>query len=131
MEAISKKPVLNGVERRRASGEAGTDAWIDNEVVGCEFQNVRHGKRLRQLLEQLSSLTGAATPWDCQDWANTKAAYRFFGNERISEANIPAGHFSSPRDRFAAAKGFPVLILHDTAEYSYRHEDTALIGILK
>jgi hypothetical protein len=131
VEAMSQKPVLDGVERRRASDEAGTDAWIDNEVVGCEFEDVRHGKRLRQLLKQLSSKVGAPTPWACQDWANTKAAYRFFGNERISEANILAGHFSSTRDRFAAAKGFPILILHDTTEFSYRHEDTASIGILK
>ena len=98
VEAMSKKPVLDGLECRRATDEAGTDAWIDNEVVGCEFEDVRHGKRLRQLLGQLSSKVGAATPWACQDWANTKAAYRFFGNERISEANILAGHFSSTRD---------------------------------
>jgi len=48
---------------------------IDNEVVGCEFEDVRHGKRLRELLEQLSHRVGATTPWACQDWANTKAAY--------------------------------------------------------
>lgn len=81
--------------------EATTGGWIDNEVVGCQFQDVRHGKRLRQLLEQLSAKTGASTPWASQDWANTKAAYRFFGNERISEANILAGHFASTRERFA------------------------------
>src|ERR1700689_1984295 len=131
VEAMSKKPVLDGLERRRATDEAGTDAWINNEVVGCEFEDVRHGKRLRQLLGQLSSKVGAATPWACQDWANTKAAYRFFGNERISEANILAGHFSSTRDRFAAAaNGSPILILHDTTEFSFRHEDTAPIGIV-
>ena len=128
---MSQKPVLDGVERRRASDEAGTDAWIDNEVVGCEFEDVRHGKRLRQLLEQLSSKVGAATPWACQDWANTKAAYRFFGNERISESNILAGHFACTRERFSASRGFPLLVLHDTTELSYRHEDTASIGILK
>src|SRR3984885_5875590 len=66
----------------------------------------------------------------CQDWANTKAAYRFFGNDRISEANILAGHFSSTRARFAAANDSPVLVLHDTTEFSYRHEDSASIGIL-
>jgi hypothetical protein len=109
---------------------AEADAWIDNEVVGCEFPDVRHGKRLRQLLEQLSSRVGAATPWACQDWANTKAAYRFFGNDRISEANILAGHFSSTRARFAAENDSPVLVLHDTTEFSYRHEDSASIGIL-
>src|SRR3954463_505791 len=26
--------------------------WIDNEVAGCEFEDVRHRKRLRKLLEQ-------------------------------------------------------------------------------
>jgi hypothetical protein len=108
-----------------------TDEWIDNEVVGCEFQDVRHGKRLRQLLEQFSGRVGATTPWASQDWANTKAAYRFFGNDRISEANILAGHFASTRERFAASSGFPVLVLHDTTELSYRHEDTESIGILK
>lgn len=128
---MSKNQGLDDIERQEATVEAGADAWIDNEVMGCEFQDARHGKRLRQLLVQLSSKVGAATPRACQDWANTKAAYRFFGNRRISEANILAGHFASTRDRFAAAKGFPVLILHDTTDFSYRHEDTASIGILK
>ena len=119
------------IDRGEAIDGAETDEWIDNEVVGCEFPDVRHGKRLRQLLEQLSSRVGAATPWACQDWANTKAAYRFFGNERISEDNILAGHFSSTRQRFLASGDSPVLILHDTTEFSFRHEDTAPIGILK
>lgn len=118
--------------RREVRGEeSGSDGWIDNEVVGCKFQDVRHGKRLRQLLKQLSGKVGAATPWACQDWANTKAAYRFFGNDRISEANILAGHFRSTRERFADSSGFPVLILHDTTELSYRREDGRAVGILQ
>lgn len=120
----------HGIERKTTVDAAETDAWIENEVVGCEFPDARHGKRLRQLLEQLSSRVGGATPWACQDWANTKAAYRFFGNDRISEANILAGHLASTRERFVTSNGFPILILHDTTEFSYRHEDTAPIGIL-
>ena len=127
---MKSRQVSRGIECRQGTDEAEADAWIDNEVMGCEFPDARHGKRLRQLLEQLSSSLGAATPWACQDWANTKAAYRFFGNDRISEANILAGHFASTRERFVAASGSPVLILHDTTEFSYRHEDTASIGIL-
>jgi hypothetical protein len=120
-----------GIKPRQAVDAVGTDAWIDNELMKCEFPDARHGKRLRQLLEQLSSRVGAATPWACQDWANTKAAYRFFGNDRVSEANILAGHFASTRERFVGAGDSPVLILHDTTEFSYRHEDTASIGIIK
>jgi len=76
---MKKRLVLRGVEHREALDETRADAWIDNEVVGYEFQDVRHDKRLRQLLEQLSSKLGAATPRACQDCTNTKATYRFFG----------------------------------------------------
>ena len=120
-----------GMECRKSSADFRTEEWIDNEVVGCEFEDVRHGKRLRQLLAQLASRVGATTPWACQDWANTKAAYRFFGNERISKSNILAGHFACTLEGFSASRGFPLLVLHDTTELSYRHEDTASIGILK
>jgi hypothetical protein len=60
-----------------------------------------------------------------------KAVYRYFGNERISEANILAGHFASTRDRFVTRESDRALVLHDTTEFSYRHEKTELIGNLK
>ena len=103
VEGMSRKLLLYGAERRRACDKAGADEWIDNELMGCEFSDARHGKRLRQLLKQLSHRVGSSTPWACQDWANTKAAYRFFGNDRVSEANILAGHFASTRERFVKA----------------------------
>jgi hypothetical protein len=72
-------------------------------------------------LQQLSDGVGGSIPWICQDWANTKAAYRFFSNDRVSEEEILAGHFQSTRERFAAHRE-PVLILHDTTEFVY-HRD--------
>jgi hypothetical protein len=128
---MKTRQMSRSIERKTAVDAAETDAWIENEVVGCEFPDVRHGKRLRQLLEQLSSRVGGVTPWACQHSANTKAAYRFFGNDRISEANILAGHFASTRERFVAGSSSPVLVLHDTTEFSYRHEDTAPMRIDK
>jgi hypothetical protein len=65
----------------------------------------RLDRRLRLLLGRLGDAMGASIPLACQDWANTKAAYRFFSNERISEAAILAGHFAATRERFAAADG--------------------------
>jgi hypothetical protein len=127
---MKSRQMSRSIERKTVVDAAEMDAWIENEVLGCEFPDVPHGKRLRQLLEQLSSRVGGATPWACQDSANTKAAYRFVGNDRISEANILAGHFASTRGRFVAGSSFPVLVLHDTTEFSYRHEDTAPIGML-
>ena len=54
----------------------------------------------------------------CQDWANTKAAYRFLSNEHVSEANILAGHFKATQERIAASGEGAVLMLHDTTEFS-------------
>jgi hypothetical protein len=73
---------------------------------------------------------GQSIPLVCQDWANTKAAYRFFSNDRVSEADILAGHFQSTRDRAAATDGL-VLMLHDTTEFSYQREKSEAIGITK
>ena len=129
--AMSERRGTHGAESLESSTGLGKDEWIDKEVVGCEFQDVQHGKRMRQLLEQLSGKIGSTTPWACRDWANTKAAYRFFGNDRIHEANILAGHLASTRERVAASSGFPAPVLHDTTEFSYRHEDARPIGVVK
>jgi hypothetical protein len=73
---------------------------------------------------------GQSIPLVCQDWANTKAAYRFFSNDRVNEADILAGHFQSTRDRVAGIGGL-VLVLHDTTEFTYQRESPEAIGITK
>lgn len=103
--------------------------WVDRELAGCQFKDERLGKRFRKLLEQLSDGTGESIPMACQDWANTKAAYRFLSNERVSEKDILAGHFEATRARFAAAEDM-ALVLHDTTEFSYHREDGRAIGLL-
>src|SRR5436305_2088356 len=107
-----------------------SEPWIDQELAGCRFQDVRLEKRFRTLLEQLSNGVGESIPLVCQDWANTKAAYRFLSNERVSEEAILAGHFQSTRDRFRSVDGM-VLVLHDTTEFSFRREHPELIGNIK
>src|SRR3954449_6748843 len=95
------------------------NAWIDREIAGCRFADERLSGRLRTLLAQMAVAMGGSIPLACQDWANTKAAYRFFSNDRVSEGEILAGHFLSTRDR-AAGVGGPLMVLHDTTEFSYR-----------
>src|SRR5258708_840082 len=74
-------------------------AWIEPEVGGCNFKDVRLARRFRKLLGMMSDGMGESVPYACQDWANTKAAYRFFSNAGVSEAQIMAGHFQATRDR--------------------------------
>jgi hypothetical protein len=108
--------------------DGGADAWFDRELADCRFVDERLGKRLRQLVERMESAMGASIPLACQDWANTKAAYRFFSNERVSEEEILGGHFQATRGRFAATRG-PILVLQDTTEFTFQRETADGIGI--
>jgi hypothetical protein len=113
--------------RRSVLYEKPSNSWLDRELADCEFKDERLGKRFRALLEQLSSSPGDSIPLVCQDWANTKAAYRFLDNDRVSEVEILGGHFQATRDR-AAATGGPILVLHDTTEFTYKRDDIEAIG---
>jgi hypothetical protein len=103
------------------------NSWLDRELADCEFKDERLGKRFRSLIERLSSSPGDSIPLVCQDWANTKAAYRFLDNDRVSESEILGGHFHATRDRVAAAGG-PILVLHDTTEFTYKRDDIEAVG---
>jgi hypothetical protein len=119
---------LNSSERWTSVEEAADNAsWVAGEVAGCEFRDARLGKRLGSLLHQLGGSIGGTIPFACQDWANTKAAYRFLSNDDVDEHTILAGHFQATRDRAQASSG-PLLILQDTTEFSYRRNEPEQIG---
>lgn len=58
-------------------------AWVERELKGCEFKDDRLERRLRELLARLASSPGGSIPFACQDWASTKAAYRFLVSVRV------------------------------------------------
>lgn len=103
------------------------DGWVGQEIAGCEFADQRLKKRFGKILCRLGEKIGAALPAACQDWAATKAAYRFFSNPRVDESIILAGHFAATKARIVAAKG-PILVLHDTTEFSFQRERPEAIG---
>ena len=81
------------------------DAWIEREVRACPFPDRRLEKRFCKILSELSHRIGESLPLACQDWAGTKAAYRFLDNPRVDESIILAGHFQATRLRFASSPG--------------------------
>jgi Transposase DNA-binding len=44
---------------------------------GRQFQDARLGRRFQKLVQQFENRLGDSIPLACQDWTNTKAAYRF------------------------------------------------------
>jgi len=117
------------MNEQRGLADVQSSCWMESELASCKFNDVRHGKRLRKLLAQLAEHIGGSIPWASQDWANTKAAYRFFSNPRISEEEILGGHVQATRGRIAAC-GTVILMLHDTTEFTFHRRDTAPVGIL-
>ncbi len=116
-------------EHTSTSDSEGGQEWIGKELARVKLPDARLGKRLRSLVEQMSKGVGRSICWACQDWAATKAAYRFFSNGRVREEQILGGHFQATRDRVGRGHE-PVLVVHDTTEFSYRRKDMAAVGMV-
>ena len=101
---------------------------FDEELSGCRLGDGRLDRRLRQLVGRMDAGFGGTIPLACQDWASTKAAYRFFSNERVSEDRDSSGHFEATRQRFPATDG-PVLVLHDTTGFIWKRSRSEAVGL--
>lgn len=104
--------------------------WVDAETAACELGDARLNQRLGAILEALGERPGKSLPTAFQDWANTKAAYRFFANANVSEDKILEGHFTASGQRIRASEG-PLLILQDTTEFSFKRASPEKIGFTK
>jgi hypothetical protein len=92
--------------------------WVEEETAACGLGDARLNRRLGMMLAAMGERPGKSLPTAFQDWANTKAAYRFFSNENVSEDRILAGHFQASALRVQATDG-PILVLQDTTEFSF------------
>lgn len=109
------------------TGQEDDTSWLGQEIERSRFRDLRLRKRFGLLLERLWKGMGQTIPLACQDWANTKAAYRFMDNDRVNEQDILSGHFHSTAQRFSTTDG-PILVLQDTTPFSYERERPELIG---
>jgi hypothetical protein len=104
-------------------------AGVERELAGAVLPDQRLTARLGRLLADLAARVGETVSVACQDWAATKAAYRFFDNPRVNEGAILGGHFAATAARFAATPG-AVLVLHDTTEFSFTRNTPDGVGWL-
>ncbi|MBY0588590.1 transposase [bacterium] len=67
------------------------ESWVERELEGCPFPDKRLKSRLCKVLSKIGQRIGEALPAACQDWAATKAAYRFFSNPRVISRRLEIG----------------------------------------
>ena len=106
------------------------EGWVEEETAACCLGDARLNRRLGAMLSALGGRPGKSLPTAFQDWANTKAAYRLFSNEKVSEDRILAGHLQAPALRVQAVEG-PTLVLQDTTEFSFTRAAPEKIGFTK
>jgi hypothetical protein len=78
-------------QQQRTDGDL-LSGWLTQELDGYRFHDARLARRFRELATQLWNKLGQSIPMACQDWSNTKAAYRFFANRHVHEGAILDGH---------------------------------------
>lgn len=91
--------------------------WIENEYGSVSIGDQRLNKRAKHLLKRFSDKPMESIPESCKGWPETKAAYRFFGNNLVTAKKIIKPHRISTLNRI---KLHPiVLLIHDTTTLNY------------
>lgn len=96
------------------------DQWAATEFADVELQDARLNRRCQELAVALGQQPGAYINQACDDWADTKAAYRFFGNtQKVTPAEITAPHQHRTVERMGQ---YPVVLaVQDTTFFNYTH----------
>jgi hypothetical protein len=91
--------------------------WSEEEFGSIDFGDERLNRRVIKLAGQLSEQPQAFINQACEDWTDTKAAYRFFDNEKVDGQEIISAHSSRVVARMK--KYDIVLAIQDTTEIDY------------
>lgn len=89
------------------------------EVAQSNFTDERLNKRLGMLVSTLGIDPSKSLPKSFDD-AGLEAAYRFFGNPRVTPAEILKSHFEATHVRCDEQGDY--LIAHDSTSFSYRYD---------
>jgi len=93
------------------------ESWVESELQYANLGDKRRNERLKQLVADLSSQPGASVPEACEEWAATKAAYRFWANAAVEADEILDSHRQMTLAR-CVGEGV-VLAVQDTSELDY------------
>jgi hypothetical protein len=101
--------------------------WAADEFKEVDLGDKRLDSRLIKLCDSFSKAPESPINQACADWAETKAAYRFFKNENVDVERIMSAHREKTSGR--AANHRTVLAIQDTSYFVYsNHPKTKGLG---
>jgi len=104
------------------------EQWAALEFAEVELHDARLNRRCQELAGALGQQPTAFINEACEDWAATKAAYRFFGNtKKVTPAGLSAPHQQRTVERMSQHP--LVLAVQDTTFFNYTpHPQTEGLG---
>ena len=103
--------------------------WAADEFKEIKLGDKRLDKRMIKLCDTLSESPESPINQACEDWGETKAAYRFFNNENVDSEQILSVHRTKTAER--ATKEETILVAQDTSYFIYsNHVKTKGLGDL-
>ena len=112
-------------ERKRC--EIDVSGKVREEFQSAEFGDQRLTNRLIQVGDRLGRAPAESIPSACEDWASTKATYRFCDNERVDPNEILDAQKRAQRSR--VQDNDELLVVSDTTELVFpRHPSKEGLG---
>lgn len=101
--------------------------WAAEELAAADLGDRRLNERFVRLCDRLSETPEAPINQACGNWAETKAAYRFFGNPDVQVADILEPHRQMTARRAQAHQ--TILAIQDSSYFVYTsHAATVGLG---
>lgn len=94
-------------------------SWATDEFDHVDLGDKRLDSRLAKLCDAFSEAPESPINQACEDWHETKAAYRFFQNEKVDVERIMAAHRAKTSARATGHE--TVLAIQDTGYLVYTH----------
>jgi hypothetical protein len=105
------------------------EQWAQNEFGFAQLGDARRNQRLVKIATHLAAQPGGTLPQAFPDWAELKAAYRFFGQQGVSFERVLAPH--RERTRQACRQAGEYLLIEDTTLLDYSgHPAAAELGVI-
>jgi hypothetical protein len=94
-------------------------SWAVEEFAQVDLSDERLERRCQKLADELSKQPTAPINQACEDWADSKAAYRFMDNEKVAPDKILSPHTQRTVERMTGHA--VVLAIQDTTFLNYTH----------
>jgi hypothetical protein len=108
---------------------SGVDGWAAQELESVALGDQRLKQRLVRLVHDLALRPESSLPQASASWAATKAAYRFFDNDRVLPQAIGTAHQQATCARLPESGA--LLVVQDTTLLDFtRHPATTGLGHL-